>query len=667
LIQLKNHQHQHHKIIIYMANLSENIFQRFRRPGPTYTSDTIIGGKLSKTFDEPTYLTFRVGFSSMNTAVDMTNYDKMPHPLFELYQEDSMEARNYYSTIQYLRDCNEFTRAQMLIDFITKWNDLQNNYQWYFQGISGLDSILKIDPKRGMRVPGEGKVSLSMLEGLDLRITHLLNEYRKIAWDDVYQRWILPDMMRYFAMDIYVTEFRIFHQSNIVNSGSKFSGSEVPNLVLTAMDDLMPTYIIHCERCEFDITSFGSHLSEFSSTDANMAEIAFDINVGNITEEYRNTLLDYFWSDRIINGPDRTKELLAAAGDQVPSPGIGLGTNTETIQQDIPYNPTQLSANTNYIPYINPDIDYGEKKSHESAKPFIETGGSGQSNINNAGAAGTGSTWVGNALKFGKAFVQNTVEGVVDKAKLSKIPGLGISFNEAIAAIQSKNVFTVFGAIRQAITQSIQNTTPSQNLDNKVIDKTFREFLIGISKSQATTKEGIQLVAAANEVLNNQGIWEHLKDFSKATDLVATALGEINTSLPVVNPNTLKNNVIQLIGGEHSLATDSEIKKSGTIIFEGVPTSFATSSSSKIGGNKIERPLAGATSGSIEKPSFAGSTPNSGIEGGKVEEPAAGVATNNATQLQKADFSSTNNQNGLQSSSLPRPEPGQAENGKNKL
>jgi hypothetical protein len=249
-----------------MPTLSQNIFESFRSPGSIFSGDAIAGGKLSKTFDEPTYLTFRVGFRPANTNLELSNYDKMPHPLLEIAQpEDDINARNFYSTRQFLRDANEFVREGMLVEFIQKWNTLQNDFQWYFQNISGLDSLLKIDPKRGIRVPKDGKVTLKMFEGLDLKITHLLNLYRKIAWDDVYQRWILPDMMRYFMMDIYITEFRIFHQSNLKvtsqgessnfvyppkqnviqkylpelnNPSGKYRSSEVPEMILSAMDDL---------------------------------------------------------------------------------------------------------------------------------------------------------------------------------------------------------------------------------------------------------------------------------------------------------------------------------------------------------------------------------------------------------------------------------------------
>ena len=311
-----------------MPTLAENIFKSFRTPGSVLNSGVIAGGKISKTFDEPTYLTFRLGFRPANTNLELTNYDKMPHPLFERAEpQDDINARNFYSTRQFLRDANEFVREKMLLEFIDKWNVVQNNYQWYFQSISGIDSLLKKKKKRGIRVSKDGKVTIKMFEGLDWKIIHLLNLYRKIAWDDVYQRWILPDMMRYFMMDIYITEFRTFHQSTLTTNPSEqkpktFPGSEVPNMVLTAIDDLMPTYVIHCERCEFDITSFNSQFNDLNVTDPQMAEISFDIKVGSIAEEYRNSILDYYYTDRIINGLERSVEFSMLKGESIP---VNLG------------------------------------------------------------------------------------------------------------------------------------------------------------------------------------------------------------------------------------------------------------------------------------------------------------------------------------------------------
>ena len=55
-----------------------------------------------------------------------------------------------------------------------------------------------------------------------MKITQLMQLYKNVAWDDYYQRWILPDMMRFFNVKIYVSEIRLFHSSKV--SASKTSG-----------------------------------------------------------------------------------------------------------------------------------------------------------------------------------------------------------------------------------------------------------------------------------------------------------------------------------------------------------------------------------------------------------------------------------------------------------
>jgi hypothetical protein len=664
-----------------MPTLSQNIFQSFRSPGSIFTSDAIAGGKLSKTFDEPTYLTFRVGFRSANTNLELTNYDKMPHPLFETYKEDDINARNFYSTRQFLRDANEFVREQMLLDFIDKWNILQNNYQYYFQNISGIDSLLKIDPKRGIRVPKDGKVTMKCLEGLDLKMASLLNTYRKIAWDDVYQRWILPDMMRYFMMDIYITEFRIFHQSQLTTAPSNqktFSQSEVPEMVLTALDDLMPTYVLHCERCEIDITSLNTHFSDLNVSDPQMAEVSFDINVGNVTEEYRNPLLNYYYTDRIINGLERTMEFSLTSGQVLPI-ATGMGISTISVPENIQYAPIKISGNTNARPFIHPDIDYGVKGSHTSGQPFIEQGGSGKDNILNSSRAIQPATWVGNTLKFGKAFAENLLESTIDKAKLTKIPGLGVSFNEALAAIQSKNVFTVFGMVRQAMTQSLSSTMSSQELEGDIVDGAFRTFVSKISKSKATDPAGLELSRAANQVLNDKGIWEQVKDMSLATDLISQALGEVNIGKTLENPNSLKLSVESQIEKDRSKVKDSNEAPTiigGPLIYSGILTSTSTSGS--IDNKGVVKTKLGSTDGEVQsrkeftasenslatsgkdllKSEFAGSKIYVEIQGeAGLSRVAPGIATSKDV-VQKTDFSGSKPNTGIQGGESEAVSPG---------
>ena len=221
----------------------------------------------TRTFDEPTYLTFRVEFNfdgvdnehrntmynenatKENEARTLYNtmYDYMPEPLFQEYKttkgNDTYKFNNYaliedddgnvtgvdyigqdtidrdydtsigrtYSTEFYLDvTLGEHGRAILLQNFIAGLKDIQYSFPYYLKSIGGLGDLFKVDPTTGIRLR-DAKITLDCYEALDLRITQLLNTYKKIAWDDVYQRWILPDMMRYFNMKIYISEIRLFH------------------------------------------------------------------------------------------------------------------------------------------------------------------------------------------------------------------------------------------------------------------------------------------------------------------------------------------------------------------------------------------------------------------------------------------------------------------------
>ena len=194
----------------------------------------------ARAFDEPTYLSFRIEFmfndpemairntaynnqgindSAIRTAFYGQMYDYMPEPLLnDFFTRDEKGAMTptdtsvgiLYSTENYL-DINlgDHGRAMLLHTFKRALKDIQENFPYYFTSLSGIDTITSINPEEGVRVK-EGVITLECMEGLDLKITQLLQLYRKIVWDDVYQRWILPDMMRYFGMRIYVSEIRLF-------------------------------------------------------------------------------------------------------------------------------------------------------------------------------------------------------------------------------------------------------------------------------------------------------------------------------------------------------------------------------------------------------------------------------------------------------------------------
>ena len=146
----------------------------------------------------------------------------MPEPLLSLNTSSKS-----YSTYNYLLSAlGEQRRAAYIKQFVNSLHDIQYNYPFYFTTIEGLDTLTQINSERGIRLlDGENKLTIKCLEGLDQKITQLMQLYRKAAWDDVYQRWILPDMMRFFTMRIYVSEMKLFHTMS--KSSNKRKGAFV--------------------------------------------------------------------------------------------------------------------------------------------------------------------------------------------------------------------------------------------------------------------------------------------------------------------------------------------------------------------------------------------------------------------------------------------------------
>jgi len=555
--------------------MGKNIFNAFRRvldPGEGYEG-------FSKRYDEPSYLTFRLKFGDgdnyFNKASQSNLSDLMPHPLFnneyktsfppdddaqvadpiniapindmELPRPDMnvMSSRGLnlkggsaiqkrvsptttstaqfslindlptdYSAVRYLLEANEPTRAYMLMEFIDKFNSLQEDFSYYFQEIEGITDLLKIDTTKGQRVLSDQKITITCLEGLDLRLSYLMSLYRKIVWDDIYQRWVLPDMMRYFTLKIYLAEFRTFHTPFLSNPGPTPNNEQKP-LFLSILDGVLPTWEITCEMCEFDIaeTTF-DHLAGLKvNSDPQMAGVKLVIKVGNIRElQIYPEFAHMFLSDKALNSSKRAGDTVTTLGD---------------VNSQYMY-PTLLQVAQNREAG-SPEND------HVSGLPYNENANSDSMfGVYNPGPTPNQvpESWVGNAINFGKAFASGFVNKYIDKAKMTDVPGLGVSFTETMTALESKNVISVLGLIRKGISDTVNSYSngPSSRLESSIeTDKLMKDFLSNVaSYSEATDPDTKILQTMANIALNDQGIWQSITDYSMATDLIGFNNSEIN-------------------------------------------------------------------------------------------------------------------------------------------
>lgn len=301
------------------VEIHNKLYRNFPFPGQSRSNNTDSyfkaknGEKFLAKYDEPTYLTFRVNFITQDYDTKnksewggFTQYDDMPHPLLiksNLVRTAANNTIKDYSSSDYLKNSlGEEYRAELLEEFITGLTDITLKYPYYFTSIEGLSELFKVDPTINRRVKPGTVITINCMEALDLRITQLLNLYRKVAWDDVYQRWILPDMMRFFKMEIYISEMRIFHTTK----ATKYESTETSsfnlsnNLVNTvddtskfitlagdALNEIMPTIKLELSQCEFDMSDSMSYLNTLKSSKHNDApQPKIKIKVGNVVETH---------------------------------------------------------------------------------------------------------------------------------------------------------------------------------------------------------------------------------------------------------------------------------------------------------------------------------------------------------------------------------------------
>ena len=449
--------------------------------------------------DQSTILTFSIDFGAYLRAYDSgvwresfteSNYDDLPQALFapqSTYSSD-WSQRLSYSAYSYLMDRNENLRAAMLLEFLKGWDEIQRNYQYYFQEISGLDTLLKVDPKAGIRVK-DGKIKIKCLEGIDLKVKYLLNLYRKIAWDDVYQRWVLPDIYRYFPMYIYLTEIRTFHSSNLTGKnqeetsitsklGKKLLGSigggkisqvlgssasSAEQLILSVMDNVVPTIKINCYMCEFVLDSWLN--DSYSINNEQYEETTFEVSVRNIE-------IDSYYH---LQGFDR---FLSDQYDRVIS---------KRALEDFP-DASQMSVfnNLSFESYANRSGWLADEEKFHSYDP---------TNQNSQGRS-----WFKNFVEWGKGFVTNIVKDAINNLKTKNIIG-NLSINGILTAIQSKDFVTVFGAVRQALNKKGGNSLggPTDIVGKELLT----EVIKGIAASKATSKEQQDLIDGAKDMLKD--------------------------------------------------------------------------------------------------------------------------------------------------------------------
>ena len=478
--------------------------------------DSLFSTQFSSDFDEPTYLSFKLNFYSDERLTDEMTYDTLPQALFtppnlpdgnpydrwmdwasddELreiiadyqYDPESFMHDRKYSAFNYLLDRNEDFRAFLLAKFLKGWAELQEQYQFYFQSVSGLDKLLESNPSRGSKLSKDTVVTIECLEAIDQRVKYLLSLYKAAAWDDEYQRWILPDIYRYFKMDIFISEIRTFHVSNFSDQGSALNliTNTATNLInkglswvnskldkwtkggldnnirmdletLSVINGICPVTCIHCELCDFDISNpyyQGSY--DINNSTAEKTTIKIKVKKAEIIHNW--TLIDRIFGN-LLNATERgTKSMTSSVGwrDYLKMDGGALAQNT--------FNNTILMS----------DIDL--KKDYNG----IITGGWISRTISNGINALKGAMSGGSILDFA-ADIYNTVKSAIADKKANEE-------RNTISKATSRNKSDI-------PSMTIKGGHP----DDELLNETLVTISNGTATSDEIVKSALQLLRQTN-------------------------------------------------------------------------------------------------------------------------------------------------------------------------
>jgi hypothetical protein len=145
-------------------------------------------------YNDPTYLGFVLLFN---------DYDVEKSPLLV------RDANQVGSALNYLKAIDDGPRFEYLKLFQDLLFDTNYWMPWYWQGIEGLDKVWDYkklaDPYKGGT---DSVIEITTLESIDLRITALMDLYRRACFDYEFRREIVPSNLRKFQVTIFIQEVR---------------------------------------------------------------------------------------------------------------------------------------------------------------------------------------------------------------------------------------------------------------------------------------------------------------------------------------------------------------------------------------------------------------------------------------------------------------------------
>lgn len=338
-----------------------------------------------KDLQDPTYMSFKVDFFPL---LGMSYLDDS-YSSGGLFRRPGSNANtgdtDIYgdSAAEYLGNIGSPTRQGAHRAFVNMLSRIQDEAPWYFQSVTGLGDMYKIDPAQNFRAKDK-VLAFECLESIDMRMSYMADLYRSFAFDTQWHREILPINLRTFNMEIHVLEFRTFNttfgkiadyyakgirpvqgennQKSTLNSnttnpsiGSQLFNNatdatrQITNAIggvsgifgpqaqasdLTSAFEAISVQTFLLKDCEFDFYSEApGYLENVSVKDATEATFKFKINVGRIEKRATYPFLDFMVGEYIKSTAFNT-ELV----NGLPIPNGGTTVTAQPYIEDRPTN-----------------------------------------------------------------------------------------------------------------------------------------------------------------------------------------------------------------------------------------------------------------------------------------------------------------------------------------
>jgi len=227
-------------------------WQRIRKRFINVNKKATTSGNGLTDIDDPTYLGFTLVFDITSPLFSgATNFspteskteteDQQTERFREEAEKRRQSVESQQSAIGYLIKIGEDARADYLRAFIQGIQEINTSRPYYWQTVTGIDEAWKSltamgpDPYVGSK-EGEG-ITIACLEAIDLKLTALFTLYKMAVYDSAYKRFVVPQNLRYFDVDVKVGEIRQFKKTinflGLIDRGNRIQNSNnVPAAVV---------------------------------------------------------------------------------------------------------------------------------------------------------------------------------------------------------------------------------------------------------------------------------------------------------------------------------------------------------------------------------------------------------------------------------------------------